>query len=255
MFLSFSTLPAAPYSDCVDGTESQDQGPLFYMGFLGYLLTFLFVTCSHTFELGNLVSSMGNGPTKNFGESAKAIITKEVPSSNSNRQETAIFAAGCFWGVELAFQRVPGVLKTEVGYTGGTTKNPSYEQVCSGQTGHTEAVKVDFNPDAINYDELLTVYWDRLDPTTRNRQGGDVGTQYRSGVYYFSEEQKNKALASRDAEQKKYASPIVTEILPASEWYPAEDYHQKVCLLHSLKTLSPSDIYSFSSLYSALSLT
>ncbi len=171
---------------------------------------------------------MGNGPTKNFGEAAASIITKEVTSASPNKQETAIFAAGCFWGVELAFQRVPGVLKTEVGYTGGTTKNPSYEQVCSGQTGHTEAVQVNYNPSVIDYDELLTVYWDRLDPTTRNRQGGDVGTQYRSGIYYFSEEQKKKALTSRDTEQKKYTSPIVTEILPASKWYPGEDYHQRV---------------------------
>jgi len=196
------------------------------MGFIYCLLSFVFFASLQAFELGDPFS-MGNGPTKNFGESAKAIITKEIAPTTSNKEDTAIFAAGCFWGVELAFQRVPGVLKTEVGYTGGTTKNPSYEQVCTGQTGHTEAVQVIYNPSIINYDELLTVYWDRLDPTTRNRQGGDVGTQYRSGIYYFSEEQKNKALSSRDNEQKKYASPIVTEILPASEWYPAEEYHQR----------------------------
>ena len=126
------------------------------MGFIYCLLSFVFFASLQAFELGDLFS-MGNGPTKNFGESAKAIITKEIAPTTSNKEDTAIFAAGCFWGVELAFQRVPGVLKTEVGYTGGTTKNPSYEQVCSGQTGHTEAVQVNYNPSVIDYDELLTV--------------------------------------------------------------------------------------------------
>ena len=190
-------------------------------------LFLLLSSCTQAYEVN---FGMGNSPVKNFGQAAKDVITKEASQDpqGSATTETTIFAAGCFWGVDLAFQRVPGVVKTEVGYTGGSIKNPTYEQVCSGQTGHTEAVQVQFNNKVVNFEELLTVFWDRLDPTTRNRQGGDVGTQYRSGIYYTSEEQKSMAIASRGEEQKKYESPIVTEILPASEWYPAEDYHQKV---------------------------
>jgi peptide-methionine (S)-S-oxide reductase len=195
------------------------------------LISFIFLFS--LLGLAHLGFVMGNGPVKPFGEKASAIISKfsapHKTSSNSAQTQTeqATFAAGCFWGLELAFQRVPGVISTRVGYTQGYTHNPSYEEVCSGTTGHTEAVQVTFNPIAVSYPELLDVFWDRLDPTTKNRQGNDVGTQYRSGIYFHSEAQKQSALASRAAEQFKYERPIVTEILPSSEFYPAEDYHQQ----------------------------
>ncbi len=134
---------------------------------------------------------------------------------------------GCFWGIELAFQRIPGVVKTEVGYCQGTKKNPTYDEVCSGSTGHTEAVQVTYDPSAISYQELLDVFWDIIDPTTYHRQGNDVGSQYRSGVYFSSDAQRDIALASRDFIQKKYTDPIVTEIEPLDIWYPAETYHQQ----------------------------
>lgn len=127
----------------------------------------------------------------------------------------------------MAFQRVPGVVSTEVGYTQGFKVNPTYEQVCSGSTGHTEAVKVTFDTAAVGYEDLLAVYWDILDPTTKNRQGGDSGTQYRSGIYYINEKQRTAALLSKEVQQKKYTKPIVTEIFEAKEWYTAEKYHQQ----------------------------
>jgi methionine-S-sulfoxide reductase len=152
---------------------------------------------------------------------------KQTPGPTSKKIDIATFAAGCFWGLELAFQRVPGVIQTEVGYTQGNKKNPTYEEVCSGSTGHTEAVQVRYDPHMVSYTDLLTVFWDRLDPTTKNRQGNDVGTQYRSGIYYHNEEQKKAIFASKEKEQLKYDKPIVTEIASASEWYPAEAYHQQ----------------------------
>lgn len=152
---------------------------------------------------------------------------KKVDISASGDREVAHFAAGCFWSVEMVFQRIPGVISTEVGYTQGSKINPTYEQVCSGATGHTEAVKVTYDSTAIKYDDLLTVYWDILDPTTKNRQGGDTGTQYRSGIYYTTENQRISAESSREIQQKKYVNPIVTEIYPAKDWYAAEKYHQQ----------------------------
>jgi peptide-methionine (S)-S-oxide reductase len=127
----------------------------------------------------------------------------------------------------MAFQRVPGVVSTEVGYTQGSKIKPTYEQVCGGSTGHTEAVKVTYDTGAVGYSDLLAVYWDILDPTTKNRQGGDSGTQYRSGIYYTTESQRTAALQSKDEQQKKYTKPIVVEILQAKEWYTAEEYHQQ----------------------------
>lgn len=143
--------------------------------------------------------------------------------------EQATFAAGCFWGVELAFQKLKGVSNTTVGYTHGQTENPTYEQVCTGQTGHTEAVLVEFDPAIISYNELLDVFWNKHDPTQVNRQGPDIGTQYRSGIYFHTEEQNQQAITSRDAldQSGRYSFPIATEIKPAAVFYPAEDYHQR----------------------------
>lgn len=155
------------------------------------------------------------------------MLTANAEISLAGEREVAHFAAGCFWSVEMAFQRIPGVVSTEVGYTQGSKVNPSYEQVCKGSTGHTEAVKVTYDSTAIKFDDLLAVYWDILDPTTKNRQGGDSGTQYRSGIYYTTEKQKLIALSTKEIVQKKYTAPIVTEIYPAAEWYAAEKYHQQ----------------------------
>ena len=184
-----------------------------------FLFLFPFLFCFQT--------TMGVGPVKTFSADAQRVVQRQVDVTASGERETAHFAAGCFWSVEMAFQRIPGVVSTEVGYTQGMKKNPTYEEVCSGSTGHTEAVKVVFDNTAITYDDLLTVFWDIHDPTTKNRQGGDVGTQYRSGVYYLSEAQRVAALSSRDRAQKKIVAPIVTEIAPATEWYAAEGYHQR----------------------------
>ena len=143
--------------------------------------------------------------------------------------EQATFAAGCFWGVEAELRAVPGVVETQVGYTGGTTDQPTYEQVCSGRTGHAEAVWLRFDPARIPYEKLLDVFWKLHDPTTLNRQGPDVGSQYRSAIFFHSEAQQAAAEASRDrlAASGTYRRPIVTQIVPAVMFYPAEEYHQR----------------------------
>lgn len=141
----------------------------------------------------------------------------------------ATFAAGCFWGVEEVFRLTPGVTSTMVGYTGGTTENATYKQVCSGQTGHAEAVEVEYDPAKVSYDELLNVFWQNHDPTTLNRQGPDFGTQYRSAIYYHDDAQKQAAEASKAAldQSGRLRRPVVTEITPASAFYRAEEYHQQ----------------------------
>jgi peptide-methionine (S)-S-oxide reductase len=143
--------------------------------------------------------------------------------------ETAIFASGCFWGVEEEFRKLPGVISTEVGYTGGTTENPTYEEVCTSRTGHAEAVRIEFDPKKISYQKLLEVFFENHNPTQLNYQGFDVGPQYRSAIFYENEMQKNEAEYAKEALQKsgKFKRPIVTEIKPAAPFYKAEDYHQK----------------------------
>ncbi len=143
--------------------------------------------------------------------------------------EKATFAAGCFWGVEVAYRRVPGVTTTRVGYTGGESLNPSYESVCTGQSGHAEAVEVTFDPARVGYEDLLEVFWTVHDPTQANRQGPDVGSQYRSAIFTHGPEQEDAARASlaRLAAANTYPDEIVTEIAPASLFHLAEDYHQK----------------------------
>jgi len=147
----------------------------------------------------------------------------------TGKMEKATFAAGCFWGVEEAFRKVKGIVSTAVGYTGGTMENPGYREVCTGRTGHAEAVLVEFDPTQVSYDELLAVFWAIHDPTTLNRQGPDVGSQYRSAIFYHSDKQKDSAMASKDELRSsgKYKRDIVTEITPASTFYMAEDYHQQ----------------------------
>ncbi len=141
----------------------------------------------------------------------------------------ASFAAGCFWGVEATFRQIEGVLSTAVGYEGGRTENPTYEQVCTDTTGHAETVEVEFDPSRVSYERLLDVFWDNHDPTQLNRQGPDVGEQYRSVIFFHTPEQQAAAIASKErrAASGQYKRPIATEITPASKFYRAEEYHQQ----------------------------
>jgi peptide methionine sulfoxide reductase msrA/msrB len=147
----------------------------------------------------------------------------------AGRYEKATFAAGCFWGVEAAFRRVPGVISTSVGYAGGNFKNPRYEDVCAGITGHAEAIEVIYDPVELSYEKLLTVFWGIHDPTTLNRQGPDVGSQYRSAIFFHNENQRSAAEASKQELQKsvRFNRPIVTQIAPASKFHRAAEYHQR----------------------------
>ena len=146
--------------------------------------------------------------------------------------EKATFAAGCFWGVQAAFDKIEGVVNTVVGYTGGHFNNPSYEDVCSDNTGHAEAIEVEFDPKIVSYEELLEIFWKIHDPTQVNRQGPDVGEQYRSAIFYYNDKQKLIAKKSLEKESKRYNKKIATEITKASKFYPAEGYHQKYYLRH-----------------------
>ncbi len=143
--------------------------------------------------------------------------------------ERATFGMGCFWGPEESFRKVDGVTSTSVGYMGGSLENPTYEEVCMGRTGHAEVVQVEFDPSRIAYEELLEIFWACHDPTTRNRQGPDIGTQYRSVLFFHSPEQEAAARASKEKLERsgRYRSEIVTEIVPASSYYPADEYHQR----------------------------
>ncbi|NUN11353.1 peptide-methionine (S)-S-oxide reductase MsrA [Candidatus Micrarchaeota archaeon] len=149
--------------------------------------------------------------------------------------ETAAFGAGCFWGVEEAFSELKGVIETSVGYMGGSVKNPSYKLVCSGETGHAEVVQVVFDPKIISYRELVDFFWTIHDPTQLNRQGPDYGEQYRSVIFYYSEEQKETALASLEKARSKFKEKIVTQIVPANGFNKAEEYHQKYLQKRGLK--------------------
>ena len=142
-------------------------------------------------------------------------------------EKKATFGAGCFWGVEAAFRQLDGVQKTEVGYEGGMLENPTYEDVCSHTTGHAEVVEVTYDPEQVSYEQLLGVFWGKHDPTQLNRQGWDVGDQYRSVVFFHDEEQRAAAEASKEREQSHYRRPIVTVVEPAQTFWAAEDYHQQ----------------------------
>jgi peptide-methionine (S)-S-oxide reductase len=150
--------------------------------------------------------------------------------------EKATFGAGCFWQVEVEFRNTDGVKDAVVGYIGGSTERPSYEDVCTGRTGHAEAVEVTFDPNEVSYDELLEVFWGLHDPTQKNRQGPDVGTQYRSAIFFHTPEQEKQAIASRDRTQANFSKPIATEVVPAGSFWPAEDYHQRYLEKRGLAT-------------------
>ncbi len=172
--------------------------------------------------LALLIGSASCGPRPTTKESAM------TPPPDPGQLETATFAAGCFWCTEAVFQAIDGVVTVVSGYIGGDVPDPTYKQVCSGRTGHAEATQIAFDPAKVSYEELLDLFWRMHDPTSLNRQGADVGTQYRSAIFTHSPEQQTKAEASRDAIGKSVfkRDPIVTEIVPATTFYPAEDYHQ-----------------------------
>jgi peptide-methionine (S)-S-oxide reductase len=141
--------------------------------------------------------------------------------------EVATFGAGCFWGIEAAFRGIPGVIDAEVGYSGGHTANPTYKDVCTDETGHAEVVQVTFDPSKLSYEQLLDAFWQMHDPTQKNRQGPDFGSQYRTAIFFHTPEQKAIAEKSKAAKQAKFPKPIATEITPASQFYRAEEYHQR----------------------------
>jgi len=165
------------------------------------------------------------------GSSCSRGVVAPMPISRggSTKMEKATFAAGCFWGVEAAFRQVQGVKSTTVGYSGGSLDNPSYKDVCTDRTGHAECVLVEYDPAQVTYEQLLDVFWASHDPTTMNRQGPDLGTQYRSVIFCHTPEQREAAVASKERLNKsgKYRSPIVTEIVPAATFWRAEEYHQQ----------------------------
>ncbi len=156
------------------------------------------------------------------------IILPDTDIKNEQEFEQAIFGAGCFWCVEAVFERLEGVTDVRTGYAGGMTENPTYDEVCTGKTDHVEVIQIDFNPQIISYKKLLDIFWKSHDPTTLNYQGADIGTQYRSAVFYHSNNQKEITEDSMKAADKSdlYKNPIVTEVLPISKFYPAEEYHQ-----------------------------
>ncbi|MBI1307359.1 MAG: peptide-methionine (S)-S-oxide reductase MsrA [Bacteroidetes bacterium] len=162
------------------------------------------------------------------GQKTQSKIISMDQNTDSLNLDTATFGAGCFWCVEAIFQDMKGVVKVESGYAGGHVKNPSYKEVCAGTTGHTEVAQIYFDPKIISYDTLLTIFWHAHDPTTMNRQGNDVGYQYRSVIYYHNEKQKEQAEKSKAETDSSglWENPIVTAIEPVNNYYPAEDYHQ-----------------------------
>ncbi|OJX01767.1 MAG: peptide-methionine (S)-S-oxide reductase [Bacteroidetes bacterium 43-93] len=176
----------------------------------------------------NLTACAQNSHKYEQSKTFKEMNNTKAQSKEEHKTEVATFAAGCFWCVEAQYQQLKGVEKVESGYIGGHTPNPTYKQVCTGETGHAEACNIYYDPSIISYDELLAAFWIAHDPTQLNRQGNDVGTQYRSAIFYHNEEQKHKAeeYKRRLDEEHAFNAPIVTEISPYTTFYKAEDYHQ-----------------------------
>ena len=186
----------------------------------------------HKTKMIDAAEALPGSPTPRFAVPDRhAVLDTAIKPPFDAGLETAVFGLGCFWGAERLFWQTDGVVSTAVGYAGGFTPNPTYEEVCSGKTGHTEVVLVVFDPSRVTYEELLKIFWEEHDPTQGNRQGNDVGTQYRSAIYTTSDEQMRIALASRDAFQRELDKSgygqITTEIAPAGPFYYAEDYHQQ----------------------------
>ena len=173
----------------------------------------------------------GSGTLPSYQSPADPIILSNSSQGGGKTMKKATLAGGCFWCMQPPFDKIPGVISTAVGYTGGATAHPTYEEVCSGSTGHAEAIEVTYEPARVSYDALLDIFWRNIDPTTPNKQFADTGTQYRTAIFYHSAEQKRLAEASKKKMEKSgvFGKPIVTEIVPASVFYPAEDYHQKYC--------------------------
>ena len=173
---------------------------------------------------------------RNRNAGGQPALAPPLPGRGPAGAERATFAAGCFWGVEAAFRQIRGVLQTAVGYTGGHVQNPTSDRVCRHRTGHAEAVEVWFDPAQVSYGQLLETFWRIHNPTTRNRQGWDFGSQYRSVIFYHDADQQELAIARRDAEQHSLRRQIVTEITPASAFYRAEEYHQRYLEKHGRAT-------------------
>ncbi len=184
---------------------------------------------THRILLALLACAFFTTTTRAQTATAAKKTTMETTNSSAAKVEIATLAGGCFWGMEEILRKIPGVLDTKVGYTGGSVPNPTYKLICTGITGHAEAVQIHFNPAKISYEEILGYFFRMHDPTTLNRQHNDRGTQYRSAIFYNSEEQKAVAerVKARVDKSGKWKQPVVTEITKASEWWPAEDYHQK----------------------------
>jgi peptide-methionine (S)-S-oxide reductase len=190
-------------------------------------MVLLVVALTRIFMGGCAETKEHNKMNSNNEQKAELEDAKQIERTNNYQKAT--FAAGCFWGVEAAFRKVPGVVSTVVGYTGGHKENPTYRQVCSGRTGHAEAVQVRYDPTKVSYEQLLEVFWRIHNPTTLNRQGPDVGSQYRSAIFYHNDRQQSAAEASKKRLEQsgKFNQPIVTEIVPAGKFYRAEEYHQR----------------------------
>lgn len=161
-----------------------------------------------------------------FTSSLLLLLIMTASAQTPSKTESATFGGGCFWCVEAVFQRVPGVLKSVSGYAGGTTANPTYEQVCAHTTGHAEVIQVEYDPAKVSYERVLEIFFEAHDPTTLNRQGADVGDQYRSIILFHDADQQKRALAAKQKAQADWADPIVTEIVPLQKFWPAEAYHQ-----------------------------